>query len=129
MPAWRDQPPDQLAALAGVVQSFSMATASAEPSAAQLATGRAVYDNNCAECHGAQGRGDGFAADEFPVAPTDFGGERPDLAESVRVIASGVDGTSMAPWTDRLSADEIVAVSHYLRQFFAGTGAAPEDGP
>jgi cytochrome c oxidase cbb3-type subunit I/II len=127
MPAWRDRPLADLAALAGVVQSFSRVGDNAEPSAAELETGRTVYDANCAQCHGDEGRGDGFAANELPVPPTDFGGVRPDLAESLRVLAVGIDGTSMAPWTDRLSPDEMLAVSHYLRRFF--DASRPGDGP
>ena len=80
--------------------------------------GYELYIANCAECHGETGRGDGFAADQFPVRPTDFTGERPTLAESLRVLGNGVEGTSMAPWTDRLTAAERLAVAHYVREFF-----------
>ncbi len=118
MPAWRDQPLGNLAALVEVVQGFAVATLTAAPTAAELALGAGVYTENCVECHGESGGGDGFAADQFPVAPTDFQGERPSLAESLRVLGSGIEGTSMAPWGDRLSGDEMLAVSHYVRGFF-----------
>lgn len=127
MPAWRDRPLADLAALAGIVQSFSQVGNNNEAAAADLQAGRAVYEANCAQCHGDQGRGDGFAANELPVPPTDFGGVRPDLAESLRVLANGIDGTSMAPWTDRLRLDQMLAVSHYLRGFFDASGTG--DGP
>jgi mono/diheme cytochrome c family protein len=120
MPAWRDQPPSHLAALVDVVRSFAVAAAEIAPSAEQLTLGRRVYAGNCAECHGATGAGDGFAANDLPIAPTNFQGERPSLAESVRVLQSGIEGTSMAPWTDRLDAEEMLAVAHYVRQFFEG---------
>jgi mono/diheme cytochrome c family protein len=123
MPAWRDEPLEYLAALAAVVQGFAAVPASAAPSAAELSLGRTVYETNCYECHGEDGRGDGFAAGELPIAPTDFTGERLSLAENVRVLSVGIEGTSMAPWTDRLTADEIVAVAHYVRSFFAAGGA------
>ncbi|MGD8341264.1 MAG: cbb3-type cytochrome c oxidase subunit I, partial [Gammaproteobacteria bacterium] len=118
MPAFRDQPFENLAALADVVKGFAAAPASASPTAEELALGQSVYAVNCYECHGESGQGDGFAAAEFPVAPTDFTGERLSLAENIRVLGTGVEGTSMAPWTDRLSADEIVAAAHYVRQLF-----------
>jgi cytochrome c oxidase cbb3-type subunit 2 len=122
MPAFRDQPLGNLAALTEVVQGFAAVPASAAPTAAELELGQSVYDVNCYECHGETGQGDGFAADEFPVAPTDFTGERLSLAENIRVLGAGIEGTSMAPWTDRLSSDEIVAVAHYVRGLYVPGG-------
>ena len=43
------------------------------------------------------------------------------------MLRNGVEGTSMAPWTDRLSDDEIVAVSHFVRQFFGTAGPSGAD--
>jgi cytochrome c oxidase cbb3-type subunit I/II len=118
MPAWRDRPLPELAALAAVVQSFS--SVPVEPASPEtLALGERVYAANCAECHGATGAGDGFAADELPIAPTDFRGRQATLAETLRVLTDGVEGTSMAPWTDRLDGDELIAVAHYVRSLFA----------
>ncbi len=128
MPAWRDQAPENLAALANVVLGFSDIVEVAPPSPAELTLGELVYQTHCAECHGDGGGGDGFAANDFPITPSDFRGERPSYAESVRILKNGVEGTSMAPWTDRLDDEEILAVAHYVRQFFAGgdnpTGAS-----
>jgi cbb3-type cytochrome oxidase subunit 1/mono/diheme cytochrome c family protein len=130
MPAWRDHAPADLAALAEVVRGFRPQAEDTQPSPAQLALGERVYAANCAECHGEDGAGDGFAAGELPIAPTDFRGERPSLAEALRVLQSGVEGTSMAPWTSRLDGEEMQAVAHYLRSFFADddTGSAPGGG-
>ena len=91
----------------------------AAPSDDQLALGERIYIANCVECHGDEGSGDGFAAAEFPITPGSFRGARPSLAASVRVLQSGVEGTPMAPWTDRLNQEELLAVAHYVRQFFA----------
>jgi len=41
-------------------------------------------------------------------------------AAGVRILQDGVDGTSMVPWTDRLSAAEIEAVVHYVRSLYDG---------
>ncbi|MDG2376089.1 MAG: cytochrome c, partial [Woeseiaceae bacterium] len=120
MPAWRDQSHDRLAALAVKVQSFGPNESSNGVLPSIISAGEFVYQTHCAECHGDNGDGSGFAADELPIMPSDFRGERPTHAESMRVLRAGVEGTSMAPWTDRLSDEEIVAVSHYIRQFFAG---------
>ena len=118
MPAWRDHSPANLAAIAEVVRGLSMVPQEAEPSNDQLALGERIFTANCVECHGDEGSGDGFAADDFPIAPGSFRGARPSLAASVRVLQSGVQGTPMAPWTDRLNAEELLAVAHYVRQFF-----------
>ncbi|MGI9205393.1 MAG: cbb3-type cytochrome c oxidase subunit I [Woeseiaceae bacterium] len=120
MPAWRDHSPQNLAALADVIIGFSDVDEPVTPSPAQLTLGESTYRANCAECHGEDGGGNGFAANDFPIMPSDFRGERVSYAESVRILERGVDGTSMAPWTDRLNDEEILAVAHYVRQFFGG---------
>lgn len=38
----------------------------------QVEVGRALYDKNCAVCHGADARGDGPAAAGLPVPPPDL---------------------------------------------------------
>ncbi len=125
MPAWRDFSDAQRSALAGVVQDV----AQADPEAfnpALSAAGAQIYARHCSECHGDQGAGDGFAASQLPIAPTDFRGVRAHFAERVRILRSGVPGTSMAPWTDRLSDSEIAAVAHYVGSFFsANSGVSP----
>jgi cytochrome c oxidase cbb3-type subunit I/II len=118
MPAWRDLSLQDLAALAAVVRGFAMLTQTPDVTDVQLVTGERVYVEHCAECHGEAGRGDGFAADELPILPTDFRGERPSLTESLNVLRNGIEGTSMAPWTDRLDEGELLAVAHYVREFF-----------
>jgi cbb3-type cytochrome oxidase subunit 1/cbb3-type cytochrome oxidase cytochrome c subunit len=127
MPAWRDFSDDDRAALAALVGSFSPQADDTAPTGL-ISRGEAVYVTHCAECHGDDGGGNGFAAAELPIMPTDFTGERPTHAEAMRVLRSGIRGSSMAPWTDRLSDADIEAVSHYVRTFYAaggGTGASP----
>lgn len=121
MPAWRDLSTNQLIALASAVQDFSQVQQDA-PNAALSIQGASVYAQHCAECHGDNGAGDGFAAAQLLIAPTDFRGVRASFAERVKVLENGVAGTSMAPWTDRLSSSEITAVAHYIGEFFAGNG-------
>lgn len=124
MPGWRDQTPESLAALVEVVRGFGPDSDAVQASPDELAQGAQVYARHCAECHGDTGTGDGFAADQLPIMPTDFTGERPVFEESQRVLRNGVPGTSMAPWTDRLNDAEIAAVSHFVRQFYQDTGTA-----
>ena len=121
MQAWRDYPPDDLAALTGVVQGFHGGQDAAVPDSL-LATGERVYVANCVQCHGRDGRGDGSAAGEFTIAPTNFRTQRPSMSGSLRAMREGVRGTRMASWTGRLSESEIVAVAAYVRSFFEGDG-------
>ena len=118
MSAWRDLAPQNLAALIEVVQGFSRAGAVVSASANELSFGEQVYTGNCIQCHGLSGDGNGFATSELPVAPTDFINQRPSVAQSISVLQNGIDGSSMAPWNDRLSADEMMAVTFYIREFY-----------
>ncbi len=123
MPAWRDHPPGDLAAVAAVVRSFGAVRP--EPAFPEniLEIGARVYASSCAQCHGEKGDGDGSAAAELAIAPTNFRRQRPSLDQSLRALRNGVDGTPMAPWTSRLDAAEIVAVAHHVRGFFEAGGA------
>ena len=126
MPAWRDQRPESLVALAELVQGFS-SDSDAPADSATLMLGAEVYRRHCIQCHGDAGRGDGFAADMFRVAAVDFTLQRPSLARGLEVLRNGVPGTPMAPWTERLNAAEQEAVVLYLRNFFAtDTGEAAD---
>jgi mono/diheme cytochrome c family protein len=128
MPAWRDHPAADRAAIAQAVRALR-ATDAAEPElpAHLLPLGQRTYTANCQQCHGERGHGDGPAARELPVAPAGFHRQRPTLQESLRVLRMGIEGTSMAPWTSRLTDAELVAVAHYVRGFYAGADA-PESG-
>ncbi len=118
MQAWRDFSIEDLAALARAVRGLYAPRQEASLPANLAEMGGRVYADNCAQCHGANGGGDGFAVPELRVAPTDFSIQRPSLAESLRALRNGVEGTSMAPWTGRLNEAEIVAVGSYVRSFF-----------
>jgi cbb3-type cytochrome oxidase cytochrome c subunit/cytochrome c5 len=121
MQAWRDLAAEDRAALAQVVRSFY--TPQTEPALPADITdlGARVYAANCSQCHGEQGGGDGSAVAELHMAPTDFRGTRPTIAESLRALRNGVEGTQMAPWTGRLSEAELSAAAYYVRGFFGKT--------
>ena len=120
MPAWRDYPLTDLAALTARVRA--LAAPREEPALPTHLTdiGARVYAANCAQCHGVDGDGRGSAADALPMAPTNFHTQRPTLDHSLRVLRNGVDGTPMAPWSGRLGSDEMLAVAHYVRAFYEG---------
>ena len=117
MPAWRDHPVEDLAAIARVVRGFQRIQPAAIPESL-VETGRRVYESNCVQCHGADGQGNGSAAGELAVAPTNFRAQRPSLNLSLRALRNGIPGTRMASWTGRLSEAEIVAAAEYVRRFF-----------
>jgi len=77
--------------------------------AGEAAPGQAVFADNCASCHGADGAGgigpqlsDGAVVEAFP-----------DAADQAAVIADGRNG--MPAFADRLTADDIAAVTEYTR--------------
>ena len=119
MPAWRDWPLEDLAALRDVVQGFSLSSqspATAAPTDAAL--GARVYAANCVQCHGEGGGGDGSAVAELPMDPTNFRHQQPSRAAGLRALRSGIEGTPMAPWTSRMSNVEMLAVIDYVRDFY-----------
>lgn len=93
--------------------------------AASLAAGAAVYEAQCASCHGPQGRGDGPQADAFvrvPWLPELLPSRRDEALH--RVLAEG--HAQMPPLP--LSEDERWAVINYLRSaaFYAPAARAGE---
>jgi len=63
-----------------------------------VAVAPVFYQEACAACHGADGRGDGFAAAELPTKPTDFTGPDRDDLTPYRVYSAilyGVPHTAM----------------------------------
>ena len=118
MPAWRDLPVRDLAEVAGVIRSFHVERREPNLPAQVLELGARVYMARCAQCHGEKGAGDGSAVRELDVVPTNFAAVRPSLAESLRALRNGIEGTPMAPWTGKLSEAELSAVAYYVRGFF-----------
>lgn len=121
MPAWRDRTPAELSALAEYVRALGRTRAGGDQApaeAGQVARGAQVYVEHCAQCHGEEGGGDGWAVALQIVRPTSFQQQRPTLDLAVRVLERGVDGTMMAAWGGRLSPGEIVAVAHYVRTLY-----------
>ncbi len=117
MSAWRDLPPEDLAAVAWAVIEFQ---APASPAAAGWGNerGAQVYADHCAQCHGEKGDGNGPASQRFPILASNFQTARPSRDLALKALHDGVEGTPMAPWTARLSEAEIEAVADYVRGFF-----------
>jgi mono/diheme cytochrome c family protein len=95
--------------------------------------GRVVYRHYCLNCHGDEGKGDGFNAynlDPRPRALDDstFQAQHSDsdLVAAIRSGGSAVGlSTGMPPWGRTLSERQIRNVVDYLRTLAAVEGAQP----
>jgi mono/diheme cytochrome c family protein len=97
------------------------------PSADAIARGRKVYEKaECQECHGRAGRGDGPAAKDLKVKPSDLtkrpfkGGSTP--RDILRTTITGLDGTPMPSYHLLLDDGELWDLARYV----ASLGGAPE---
>ena len=122
MPAWRDHTAASRRALIDLMTGFSMDASQPEPTPQELATGAATYAAHCAQCHGALGTGNGFAAASFRITAVDFTRRRPTFERGLQALRDGIEGTPMAPWTDRLSEDEMRTVVLYVRSLYTDSG-------
>lgn len=90
--------------------------------------GKALYTKWCEGCHGAEGAGDGPAADRMLPRPRDFtsgsyqvrttaSGELPTDDDLVRVVENGMPGTAMPAWKTKFSRSEIADLVAYVKTF------------
>lgn len=95
-----------------------------------VARGRQLFGQNCALCHGPQGKGDGALAPTLFPRPVNLQLHVPQHApgELLYWISSGIPGTSMPAWADvdpatgkpRLSDDDRWAIIRYLQALARG---------
>jgi cbb3-type cytochrome c oxidase subunit III len=79
-----------------------------------LATGQTLYAQNCSRCHGTDGQGTRRAPalnvqSFFDKVTTD--------QAMAQIVSSGVPGTAMPAWGDRLNVSEIEAIVAYVRSW------------
>ena len=100
--------------------------------AVDLARGRAIYEQNCVQCHGATGAGDGPRSKETNTPPPAIGaaatmhGVTPAFA--YRVVSVGIPNTMMASWAPVLSTDERWAVVQYVASLRASDAMRARGG-
>jgi len=84
-----------------------------------LAHGQALFQTNCAMCHGSQGHGNGPAAAGLEPAPTDFHEparrDQRSLLSLYSTLTLGVPGTAMASYA-KLSDEDRWALAFYVGQ-------------
>jgi mono/diheme cytochrome c family protein len=90
-----------------------------DPSPELISRGKTLFENNCTQCHGSLGRGDGPAAAAMNPKPRNFAGsegwkngfEAPGI---FKTLDEGISGTSMASF-DYLSKKDRMALVHYVQ--------------
>ena len=91
-----------------------------------LATGKRVYDANCAACHGNRAQGAIRAGTPLSIIEEQRGKQPPDLtddqfdhgssdADVFRVVKRGVPPTMMPGFDGRIRDEDIWSIVHYLR--------------
>ena len=107
-------------------------------SAADLAAGKALYEDACSQCHGVEGDGEGVMADLLDPRPRDFRrgiykirrtpqGELPTDEDLFRIIGNGMPGTSMPAWRGLLADAEIRQLVSYIESFNADFADFPAE--
>src|SRR5262245_41807145 len=99
-----------------------------QTTAATIAKGKEAYETNCVQCHGAEGKGDGYGAPFLVPPPRDFtagaykfrttaSGQLPTDDDLFRTISRGADGTGMPPWQYLLCDEDRWALVDYVKTF------------
>lgn len=97
-----------------------------------LDRGRTIYERHCADCHGAEGRGDGRQAITLSPRPGNLISAQTSAKsdqELLKIIAKGKPRTAMAGWEERLSPEEQAAVLAYIRSMVKFTRSATPPPP
>ena len=106
---------------------------------AQRESGKTSYLKNCAQCHGDNGDGEGYATPHLFPRPRNFttgkfkvrttaSGALPTHEDLVNIIRRGMPYTSMPAWPD-LSDDEVSNLAYFIKTFspdFANTESLPQ---
>ena len=103
-------------------------TSPRQATAENLAAGKALYNENCSQCHGEKGDAQGVAADLLNPRPRDFRrgiykirrtpqGELPTDEDLFRIVGNGMPGTSMPAWRGLLSDAQIWQLVDYIKSF------------
>ena len=118
MPSWSDLPSRDLMGLVAYLKTIAPTEQPPDLTAQERATGKAVFVKQCAVCHGQNGAGDGPTAAILAPAPTNFHEVRPTVAHAEAALTSGVRGTAMPKWGQKLTPGERSLLARYVRSFY-----------
>jgi mono/diheme cytochrome c family protein len=78
---------------------------------------KSIYEKKCKTCHGPTGKADTKVGKENDIPDWTVAGWKGKWTEAkvIDIVKNGKSGTKMKPFKDKLTADEIVAVSKYSR--------------
>ncbi|HEV8242727.1 MAG TPA: cytochrome c [Nitrospirales bacterium] len=85
---------------------------------ADLEAGERVYKQNCINCHGVAGQGDGVAAAKLDPKPADLTSAKTQAkedAELLETIKFGRPGTAMPGWMSEIDEREMRDLVAYIR--------------
>lgn len=102
-----------------------------QPSAELISHGKGLFKQNCVQCHGAMGRGDGASAGTMKPAPRNLTVSSGwvngfDLPGVYRTLSEGIRNSSMASF-DYLPRKDRMALAHFVQSLGAfphGSGKA-----
>ena len=122
----------RIAAVFGAMLGIFASSRAAAVSPLTLGQGQAIYERHCADCHGAEGRGDGRLATSLSPRPGNLISAQTSAKSDqdlLKVIAQGRPRTAMGAWNERLSGDEQRAVLAYIRSLIRFTRSATPPPP
>jgi mono/diheme cytochrome c family protein len=106
----------------GLDEQYSTKLRPRPPTAQDLESGRVLFAQHCASCHGEHGAGDGIAAAGLdpPPANVTVAARRPMASDGYlywTIAEGGVPlGSAMPPFKDVLDDEEIWQIIAYLRE-------------
>ena len=93
-----------------------------------ISLGQELYQANCAQCHGSNGRGDGAEAANLDAAPRDFTDQalmaETSAASMYAAIVQGIDPV-MPAFAQELNDAKVWAITDYLRSLTFANQAQP----
>ena len=107
---------------ANAVAGIDESTAIFDESAGALASGKTIFEGNCAACHAADGGG-GVG----PNLTDEYWLHGNSIKDVFTVIKYGVVSKGMVPWQDQLSPEEIQQVASFVLSLKGTTPANPKD--
>lgn len=122
---------NEIRSLVAYIKSFSPRFSQAQPGKAialppapslspeQLPQGQRAYQKNqCIQCHGPEGKGNGVLAKDLTIKPADLT-QRPlkvgsTIQDIARTILTGMEGTPMPPYQFIIEGQELWYLAYYI---------------